>query len=124
MKWFGYKIHLLADANYDLPVAYSITKASTPDINEAHKIIDNLQEKQPEILEKCDTFEADRGYDDTKLIKELWNNHDIKLVIRIRNMWKDGEETRLLEEYSNVVYDFKGKVYCICCKETKRQNFS
>ena len=29
-------------------------------------------------------------------------------------MWKDSEETRLLEGYENVVYNYKGNVYCTC----------
>lgn len=122
VSWFGYKIHLLVDANYDLPIAYSVTKASIPDINEAHKMLKELNDEHPEILEKCDTFEADRGYDDTKLIEKLWDEYEIKPVIQIRDMWKDGEATRLLEGYSNVVYDFKGNVYCYCMEtDTRRE---
>lgn len=34
-------------------------------------------------------MEADRGYDDTKLIVKLWDENKIKPVIDIRNMWKD-----------------------------------
>ncbi len=30
---------------------------------------------------------ADRGYDDQKLHKKLWNDYRIKWVIDIRNMW-------------------------------------
>ncbi|EZW61592.1 hypothetical protein HWG47_03160 [Staphylococcus aureus] len=44
----------------------------------------------------------------------LWDDHGIKPVIDIRNMWKDGEETRLLGDYKNVVHNFKGNVYCHC----------
>jgi hypothetical protein len=52
----------------------------------------------------------------------LWDDYEIKPVIQIRNMWKDGEETRLIEGYSNVVYDFKGNVYCYCMDTgTKRE---
>jgi hypothetical protein len=39
IKWFGYKLHLIVDSNYELPIAYSLTKASEPDINEAHYFI-------------------------------------------------------------------------------------
>jgi len=28
VKWFGYKLHLVVDATYELPVAYKVTKAS------------------------------------------------------------------------------------------------
>ena len=114
IKWFGYKLHLIVDANYELPVAYSITKASEPDINEAHRMIEKLDKERPEILESCDTLEADRGYDDTKLLVKLYDNYGIKPVIDIRNMWKDGDETKLLMDIENVTYNFKGDVFCYC----------
>jgi hypothetical protein len=37
-------------------------------------------------------------------------------VIDIRDMWKDGEKTKLLSGTRNVVYDYKGEVSCICMK--------
>lgn len=125
VKWFGYKVHLIVDADYELPIAYSITKASKPDINEAHEMIDELSQERPKILETCETIEADRGYDDTKLIEKLWDNYKIKPVIQIRNMWKDTDETRPLEGYENVVYNYEGRVYCYCMETgTKREMVS
>lgn len=122
VKWFGYKVHLIVDANYELPIAYSVTKASKPDINEAHEMIEELSQKRPEILESCETIEADRGYDDTKLIEKLWDDFKIKPVIQIRNMWKDTDETRRLEGYENIVYNYAGNVYCYCMETgTKRE---
>jgi hypothetical protein len=121
VKWFGYKLHLIVDANYELPVSYSITKASVSDIKEAHHMIETLEEERPGILERCETMEADRGYDDTKLIKKLWDEHKIKPVIDIRNMWKDPDETRLLEGYENVVYNYKGNVYCHCLETGEKR---
>lgn len=120
VKWFGYKLHLVVDANYELPVVYSVTKASEPDINEAHRIIDELGEKKGEILKTCETLEADRGYDDTNLIAKLWDEYRIKPVIDIRNMWKIQEGTRQLGKYKNIYYDYKGHVYCYCLNTGKK----
>ena len=124
VKWFGYKLHLIVDANYELPVAYSVTKASVPDINEGHELIEEMEQKQPKILKEAETLAADKGYDDTKLIKKLWDQNEIKPVIDIRNMWKDGEKTRLLEGYENVTYDYKGTVYCYCPAKGIRREMS
>ena len=80
-------------------------------------MIDTLAQKHPDIIETCETLAADRGYDDTKLHVKLWNNHGIKALIDTRNMWKDkGQEdpTRVLQDYENVVYYYKGNVYCVC----------
>lgn len=114
VKWFGYKIHLIVDSVYELPMAYSVTKASVPDINAAHDLLKDIERNQPSLLENAETMSGDRGYDDTKLNVTLWDDHDIKPVIDIRDMWKDGEETRLLGDHENVVHNFKGNVYCHC----------
>jgi hypothetical protein len=66
----------------------------------------------PAILERCTYGLGDRGYDDGKLVKKLWDEHWIKPVIDIRNMWKDGEETKALENTWNVVYNYRGEVFC------------
>lgn len=85
-KWFGYKLHLIIDPNYEIPVAYSVTKASVPDINEAHHLLDEIEENQSYILENAESMQADKGYDDTKLHVSLWDGYKIKPVIDIRNM--------------------------------------
>src|SRR5690625_737194 len=113
-RWFGYKLHLVVDSIYELPVAYSVTKASTSDVKEGNELLDQLETKQPDLLEKAKVLTGDKGYDDTKLIKRLWDDYKIKPVIDIRNMWKDGDQTRLLADYDQVTYDYKGTVYCHC----------
>jgi hypothetical protein len=120
VKWFGYKLHLVVDATYELPVTFKVTKASASDITEGHAILEQMKEKQPTLLETAETMAGDRGYDDTKLVVKLWDEHNIKPVIDIRNMWKDPDKTRLLEGRENVVYDYKGTVSCVC-PETGKQ---
>src|SRR5690625_1288176 len=71
-KWFGYKIHLIVDSAYELPVAYSITKVSVPDINAAHDLLNDIENNEPSLLENAETMSGDRGYDDTKLNNRLW----------------------------------------------------
>jgi len=48
-------------------------------------------------LRRCKYFTADRGYDGSELICRLWDKYSIKPIIDIRNMWKDGEKTHLVE---------------------------
>ena len=110
VKWFGYKLHLIVDSDYELPVAFEVTKASSSEVKQAHTMIDDLKETHPELIEKSEVLTADRGYDDVKLHKKLWNENDIKPVIDIRNMWKDKDETRLLMGYENVVHNYKGNI--------------
>ena len=111
-SWFGYKLHLVADATYELPVSYCVTKASGAEAPMAHKLLKEIKKEHPEILARCEYGIADRGYDDGKLVKKLWDEHGIKPVIDIRNAWKDGEETKALKRPWNVVYNYRGEVFC------------
>lgn len=122
ISWFGYRLHLIVDSTYELPIHYRVTKASNSEIKEAHGMIDDLASAHPRLMNRCTVLSADRGYDDSKLIVKLWDDHGIKPVIDIRNAWKDPDETRILGDYTNVSYNFKGTIYCYCpAKATQRQ---
>lgn len=84
-KWFGFRLHLLSDATYELPVDYEVTKASNSELKETEKLLDNIKEKNPKKLEKCRYFLADKGYDSTELIEWL-TTEGISPVIDIRNI--------------------------------------
>ncbi len=117
--WFGYKLHLLVDADYELPVAFKLTPASYSEVKQAHYLIDELKADRPHILKESKYFMADRGYDDSKLITRLWDDHQIKPVIAIVNHWRDGEATKALKSNEKLVYDYKGTVYCCCSRQVK-----
>ncbi len=124
ISWFGYKLHLLVDARYELPVGFTVTKASTSDVKQGHVLVEQLVERHPELVERCEALVADRGYDDTKLIVKLWEEHGIKPVIDIRNTWRDGEETKQANQKDNIVYDYQGQVYCYCPQTLKRREMA
>lgn len=114
-SWFGFKLHLIVDANYELPVALEVTQASQPDVVEMKEMFKKMKTEHPQLLEDCEHGIGDRGYDDTALISQLWEKYGIKPVIDIRNMWKE-KETKTFDEhqYKNVTYDYKGTVFCHC----------
>ena len=60
-----------------------------------------------EILKRCDQAAGDKSYDDEKLIDKLWGDWQIKPVIDIRNLWKDGEKTKVVKGARNVVYNLQ-----------------
>lgn len=124
VSWFGYKLHLLVDAVYELPVGFAVTKASASDVIEGHKLIDRVAKEYPEIVDRCEALAGDKAYDSTKLNAELWDKYRIKPVIDIRNLWKDGEETRLVTGKENIVYDYRGTVYCYCPETNKRREMA
>jgi len=123
-SWFGYKLHLVIDATYELPVAFNLTKASAAEAPQAHKLLDDIAEVHPEIIQDCRLFLGDRGYDDGKLVTRLWDEYKIKPVIDIRNHWKDGEKTRLLGNHVNIVHDYRGTVYCHCPETGKKREMA
>lgn len=121
MSWFGYKLHLIVDAVYELPVAFRVTQASRSEIKEARTLVDEMALRLPEIVDRCMYLTGDKGYDDTKMTTKLWDEYRIKPVIDIRNAWRDGEETKLVTGRENVVYDYKGTVYCYSPEDYRRR---
>lgn len=124
VSWFGCKLHLMVDACYELPVFFSVTKASASDVKEGHDLIDRLDAEHPDIVKRCEAFLSDKAYDDTKLIVKLWDIHQIKPVIDIRNQWRVEDGTRVLAGKENIVYDYRGTVYCYCPRTDKRREMA
>jgi hypothetical protein len=114
-SWFGFKIHTVVDTTYELPVAFDVTKASCAEQPMAAELLDQLEESAPFILDSAEYFTADRGYDDGKLHRRLWDRHGIKPVIAIRNLWKapEGQDaTRAVSSLEGVAYNGQGEVFC------------
>jgi hypothetical protein len=123
--WFGYKMHLIVDATYELPVAFGLTKASAPEQPTGLALIKDLADDHPDLINRCEYFLGDKGYDGTKYHTQLWDGkHKIKSVIDIRNLWKDGEDEHIVTGCQNVAYDYCGNVYCYCMKTGKRQDMA
>jgi hypothetical protein len=112
-SWFGFKLHLIVDADYDLPLDYRVTKASASDITVGRDMIDEITSDRPQVLENAEFLLGDKAFDDTTLIKKLWYGHSIKPVIDIRDTWQV-EGARLVHGQRNVTHDYKGTVYCHC----------
>ena len=112
VTWFGYKLHLIVDAIYELPLGYKLTKASVPDCPQLLPLVEELDEKHPQIVEGAETLAADRGYDSEENNRRLYDDYGIKPLIDIRAMWKDKEKRLVFDRVDNIVYDEFGKVYC------------
>ena len=118
-SWFGYKLHLLVDTTYELPVGYKVTKASRHDIEEMLPMVEETKKKHFKDIE---TLAGDKAYDSGPHNEALYDTYGIKPVIDIRNHWKDGEQTKALatDTIDNVVYDYRGTVFCHCPKNNER----
>lgn len=115
--WFGYKVHLLADVTYELPVGFTITNAKAADTEQLPVLMQQHRERHQGLCKKAQTLVGDRGYDSTENNTLLWDEYDIKPVIHNRHCWPaSGEKTRSinLDKADNVVYSQGGEVSCIC----------
>jgi hypothetical protein len=126
LHWFGYKLHLVVDATYELPVAYEVTEASENDIERAPELVDGLKARHRELMAGCEVLVADKAYDSTEFLCRLWDDAKlpIKPVVAIRDCWQDGEKTRLVAGQRNVVYDYEGTVYCHCPRTGVRRTMA
>jgi hypothetical protein len=116
VAWFGYKLHLLVDSFYELPLAFRVTEASAGDSPELIPLVEDLKKEHPEILRRSRELAADKAYDSRENKRELYDGFGIHPLIDIRICWKDGEGTRsLIPGRADVfVYDEKGNVSCVC----------
>ena len=103
--YFGFRYHLLADVNYELPIDYNVTVASKGEREQLLKILSKLPDR---IVQIIDTMSADKGYDDIKIINKL-KEYEIKPIVDIQNHWRNGEKT-LQYKNTNIVYTYKGEV--------------
>lgn len=104
-KYFGFRVHILGDVNYELPIEYTVTKASK---SEREELKNHIKMLPLEKREKIETLSADKGYDGKSTIDFL-KNQGISPVIDICNHWEKGETTK---QYKNtdLIYTYDGKV--------------
>lgn len=116
-RWFGYKVHLVVDADYELPLAYTVTRASANDSPQLPKLLQHLDENHPELLERAKYLSGDKAYDSADHHEDLWETHHIKPVIDVRNCWNEQpHQPRQLfpERVDTVFYTAEGHVVCRC----------
>lgn len=123
-SWFGFTLHLVVDANHELPVGYEITDASANEMPMARLLLTSVAEDYPWLVERCEYLCGDRGLDDGKLVAKAWDEYQIKPVIDIRNCWQDTDETKLVPGTENVLYDFSGTVKCVCPRSGKEREMA
>jgi len=114
-RWFGYKVHLIVDAVYEIPVGFEVTKASGSDTRRLLPMIDRLKARHEWVVERAGDLSGDKGYDSEENNRKLYDDYGIKPIIAIRHDWKDGEETRPLspDRVDNIVTDEEGSIFCV-----------
>lgn len=112
VEWFGYKLHLLVDAQHEVVLAYHISDTKVGDNECIGTLVEQGQGNLPE--ERIETLAYDKAADDTK-VHELLYEAGIKPLIQNRSCWpKDGEHEKVIGGRIplHVVHDEAGTVYC------------
>ncbi|MYC32664.1 MAG: transposase [Chloroflexi bacterium] len=99
VEWtFGYKVHLICDAVYGVPLTYIILPANESDSRQLPELVSKLMAEQPWIEPQW--LLADKGYDSNRNWRWL-DDRMIDPVILMRDLYKPGD-----------LYDAKGRVVC------------
>lgn len=124
--WFGYRLHLIADVEHELPLWFEVTPASPSEHKALAAGLDALFGSEPELAPRCADFVADRGLDSGPLRKRLWDEHGIRPLVDLRELWREEREMPgydpsqpILRSLSadgggNVLRSEKGEVFCRC----------
>lgn len=114
-RWFGYKLHLIVDADYELPVAYEVTKASANDSPHLLPMVDQLDQKHPELVDNAEFLSGDKAYDSRENNSALWDTYALKPILDIRSTWKEAPHLPrpvFPERVDTIFHTESGEVLC------------
>jgi len=119
-RWFGYKLHLLVDTTYEIPLAFEVTRACASDTTRLVPMMKALKRRHEWLVERSEDLAGDKGYDSERNNRELYDEYGIKPIIGIRRDWKDGEQSRALypDRVDSIVTDEEGSIFCV--RRTRR----
>jgi hypothetical protein len=135
-RWFGYGLHLIADTQYEIPVAMHLTPANHSEHKELRAMIHELCNQSPRLAQRCDDFSADRGLDSAETKALLWDEYRIRPLIDTRLLWREEKRqenydpgqpiTRPLfaDRVDTLVYTERGSVHCICPVTGERRDLA
>ena len=80
IKWFGYKLHLLIDAVYELPIAALLSTAKDNDGPHFEALWEKAKQNLPDLVERARSNALDTGYDEQKVHQLLWADRVVPLI--------------------------------------------
>ena len=80
IKWFGYKLHLLIDAVYELPIAALLSTAKDNDGPHFEELWKQAKQNLPDLVERARSNALDTGYDEQKVHRLLWADRVVPLI--------------------------------------------
>ena len=125
-SWFGRKPHLAADAKHELPVAFSVERASASERKAPPGDLAALFAEEPVPADRRRFPSADRGCDQEKLKAWLWEARRIRPLLDTRETWRGDWDAPPAQpglpklrpvhpgRVDNVPHSGKGRVFCRC----------
>ena len=96
VKWFGYKLHLIVDAVYELPLAATFSTARDNDSPHFAKLWKQGKKNLPGLAERAKSNALDKGYDASEVHQTLWHDRVVPLIA-IREQTKQENKVLLPE---------------------------
>jgi len=78
-RWFGYKLHLLVDASYELPIAFQVTPANEADTTRMVPLLQKAELARPE--RRAQAVIADKGYDSRENCLAIFKDYHAAPII-------------------------------------------
>lgn len=113
-EWhYGYRVHIICDAKYGLPIKSKVTPANNSEQIELDNMIEEMAHGEEKYkLEKMINLMGDAGYDNGTRNKKLKEEYNINPIIDIRHMWYKEEKYKEIENQM-LAYNEDGEVYLI-----------
>ncbi|MBE7558382.1 transposase [bacterium] len=117
LRWFGFKLHLLVDALYEVPLAFEVTEAKQSDMHHLVPLLVKLRQEQPQL--ETETVSADKGYDSAENVERAWREEVEGRPLRIKAVIAQRESPTPDEPYQD------GRGFCdlvlrkhgaLCCQ--------
>ncbi len=80
--WFGYKLHMVVDAVYELPVSFVMTPANEADTSQMKVLLEKAVADKPEA--QIEAVIADKGYDSQDNCRLVFEEYNAAPIIPIR----------------------------------------
>ena len=80
--WFGYKLHLVVDGLYELPVSYEVTPANRSDTEHMKALLEKAVSTEPGA--RLEAVIADKGYDSGENYRLVFEEYKAVPIIPIR----------------------------------------
>lgn len=109
LKWvFGYKLHMMGDANYGIPLASVVTTGNRNDSQEVATLMEKAKLLHRRWHFSPSVAIADKGYDSAAIHRLLWRDHHVVPIIPVRS--RPGNDPRDL--YDDI-YNREGVPLCL-----------